>query len=78
MTLVRPVCSWEGVAADGERVEPCGRPAAYAIVASEIVRVYACREHLAYAKSVAGRGGVVHRVPDHHPAGDHLTYPALA
>lgn len=78
MKIEHPVCSWMGLSPDGDREEPCGKPASYYVEAPNGRRVYSCIEHLAHAKSNAENGSLVHRVPGHYPPEGHELFPPLA
>lgn len=52
-----PVCSWSGVAPDGEAIVGCDRPAKAVVIDASGHRVYACGDHLARAKARARAGG---------------------
>lgn len=78
MRIEHPVCSWTGLAPDGERAEPCGKPASYYVEAPNGRRVFTCLEHLGMAKSRAETGALVHRVPGHYPPEGYETFPGLA
>ncbi len=54
--VVRPTCSWIGLAPDGEREVSCDRPASAVVLDRSGHRVYACPDHLASAKARAERG----------------------
>jgi len=75
MPIVRPVCSWVGLAPEREDIEePCGKPASFYIEARDGHRVYSCVEHLAHVKATAESGAAVHRVPDHSPPDDRESF----
>ncbi|HZY93078.1 MAG TPA: hypothetical protein VFG07_09960 [Thermoplasmata archaeon] len=78
MKLERPVCSWMGLSPDGEREEPCGKPASYYVEMPSGHRVFSCLEHLTHAKANAETGALVHRVPGHYPPEGHEIFPTLA
>lgn len=62
-----PVCSWMGPSPDGERLEPCGKPAQYYVEAAGRHRIYSCAEHIDDAREMAGREAMVHMVPGYRP-----------
>ena len=54
-------------------MEPCGRAAAYYVLAPNGGRVYACIDHLAHAKAQAGSGALIHPVATSFSTGPHET-----
>ena len=78
MSIERPVCSWMGLSPDGEREEPCGKPASYYIYYRSWNVFYTCVEHLTHARAEAEGGSLVHRVPGHYPPEGHELFPTLA
>lgn len=78
MRFERRVCSWIGVSPDGERQEPCGKPASYYVETRSGRRVYSCMEHLARAKANAEAGALVHRLPGNYAPVGRMLQPTLA
>lgn len=55
-------CSWKGVSPEDDRAIECGRPAIGYVAGRRGGRVYACEEHIGYAKELAGSGAFIHGV----------------
>ncbi len=71
-----PVCSWTGVSEDGEEVLACDRPAKAVFRDPVGHRIYACVEHLAYAKARAGEGDGLRAIDQFAaPPGTHQVVP---